>query len=117
MGSLPGPARRPDQAAFTARFEREVVFFHRQTRTLVCADALLNLSTHPSRVTRVAAFLMGKTRPGKGYLERIAVRDWALGKKQFARILEWDIDGVVLAHGALLTSGGHQAVRKAYAWL
>jgi hypothetical protein len=39
-----------DQASFTARFEREVVFFHRKTPTLICADALLNLSAHPSKV-------------------------------------------------------------------
>ncbi len=106
-----------DQAAFTARFEREVVFFHRKTRTLVCADALLNLSTHPSRMTRLAAFLMGNSGPGKGYLERIAVRDWALGRRQVDRILEWNIEGIVLAHGALVPRGGRDAMRDAYGWL
>lgn len=106
-----------DQAAFTARFEKEVVFFHKKTKTLVCADALLNLSKHPSRMTRLAAFLMGNSAPGKGYLERIAVRDWALGRKQVDRILEWDIDGIVLAHGAMVPHGGHAAMRDAYTWL
>jgi hypothetical protein len=106
-----------DQAAFTARFEREVVFFHEKTKTLVCADALLNLSKHPSRLTRAAAFLMGNSAPGKGYLERIAVRDWKLGRKQVDRILEWDIDGIVLAHGAMVPHGGHDVVRDAYTWL
>jgi hypothetical protein len=106
-----------DQAAFTARFEREVVFFHRKTRTLVSADVLLNLSTHPARMTRLVAFLMGNNGPGKGYFERIAVRDWALGRKQVDRILDWDIDGVVLAHGALLAHDGRDAVRAAYTWL
>ena len=106
-----------DQAALTARFEREVVFFHKKTRTLVCADALLNLSTHPSRMTRVAAFLMGNTAPGKGYLERIAVRDWSLCRKQVDRILEWDIERIALAHGAPVTTGGHEVMRAAYGWL
>jgi hypothetical protein len=106
-----------DQAEFTARFEREVVFFHRKTRTLVSADALLNLSTHPSRLTRLVALVMGNSGPGKGYFERIAVRDWALGRKQVDRILQWDIDGVVLAHGALVARGGSEAVRAAYEWL
>ena len=84
---------------------------------MVCADALINLSKHPSPVTRAAAFLMANTGPGKGYLERIAVRDYALGRKQVDRILEWDIDGVVLAHGGLIEHGGREAVRDAYRWL
>jgi hypothetical protein len=106
-----------DQAAFTARFEHEVVFFHRKTRTLVCADALLNLSQHPSRWTRFVARMVANTAPGKGYLERIAVQDWALGRKQVRRILEWDIDGIVLAHGAMVPHEGTRVVREAYAWL
>ncbi len=106
-----------DQAPFTSRFEREIVFFHRKTRTLVCADALINLSKHPSRATRIAATLMMNTGPGKGYLERIAVRDKALGRKQVDRILRWDIGGIVLAHGALVPRDGARVVREAYAWL
>jgi hypothetical protein len=106
-----------DQAPFTSRFEREVVFLHRKTRTMVCADAMLNLSKHPSAVTRAAAFLMANTAPGAGYLERVAVRDWALGRKQVDRILAWDFDGVVLAHGGMLPRGGREALRDAYHWL
>jgi hypothetical protein len=106
-----------DQASLTARFEREIVFFHRKTRTLVCADALLNLSRHPSRLTRSVALLMANTGPGKGYLERVAVRDKALGRRQIDRILEWDIDGVVLAHGELVPHSGRETVRSAYSWL
>lgn len=119
LGDAPQPlwADDLDQAAFTSRFENEVVFFHKKTRTLIVADALLNLSRHPSRVTRAAAFLMANTSPGSGYLERIAVRDWALGRKQVDRILQWDIDGITLAHGGLVAHGGRDAVRSAYHWL
>lgn len=106
-----------DQAPFTARFEREVVFFHRATRTLVCADALLDLSRHPSRLTRFVALLMANRAPGKGYLERVAVRDRALARRQVERILAWDIEGIVLAHGGLVHTGGRETVRDAYAWL
>jgi len=106
-----------DQLFFSARFEKEVVFFHRQSRTLVTADILLNLSEHPSRLTRISAFLMGNTGPGKGYLERIAVRDWKLGRKQVDRMLEWDIERILIAHGALIESNGREVLRDAYAWL
>lgn len=106
-----------DQVFFSARFEKEVVFFHRKSRTMICADALINLSEHPSRVTRAVAFLMANTAPGKGWLERFAVRDRAAARAQIARILAWDIDGIVLAHGALVEHGGREVVRAAYAWL
>jgi hypothetical protein len=106
-----------DQVDFSARFEKEVVFFHRAARTLICADALLNLSEHPSRVTRAAAFLMGNSAPGKGYLEFFAVRNRALAKKQVERMLEWDIERILLAHGGLVERDGHEALREAYAWL
>lgn len=106
-----------DQAAFTSRFEHEVVFLHRKTRVMICADALLNLSSHPSRLTRVAAFLMANSGPGKGYLERIAVQDYKLGRRQVDRILEWDFDRILLAHGGLVERDGRDAMREAYRWL
>lgn len=106
-----------DQVNFSARFEREVVFFHRATRTMICADALLNLHRHPSRLTRIVALLMANTAPGKGWMERIAVKDWKLGRRQVDRILEWDIDKVVLAHGTLVEGDGRRVVREAYSWL
>lgn len=106
-----------DQAPFTARFEREVVFYHRATKTFVCADALIHLSTHESLATRVVAGLMRNTGPGKGWVERFAVRDHGLGRAQVERILSWDIEGLVLAHGALVPRGGHAAILDAYRWL
>jgi hypothetical protein len=106
-----------DQASFTARFEHEIVVFHRKTRTMICADAILNLSQHPSRITRTCAFLMANTAPGKGYLERIAVRDWKLGRGQVDRILEWDIERIALAHGASIVREGRRVIREAYDWL
>jgi hypothetical protein len=119
LGDTPHPlwADTLDQAPFTARFEREVVFFHRASRTMVCADALLNLSTHPSRLTRAVASLMRNTAPGKGWMERIAVTDWKLGRRQVDRLLDWDIDRVVLAHGALVERDGREVLRDAYRWL
>jgi hypothetical protein len=106
-----------DQAELTARFEREIVFLHRASRTLVCADALLNLSTHPSRRTRWVARLMANDAPGKGWMERFAVKDRALCRRQIDRILEWDIERIALAHGAPVLGDGHEAVREAYVWV
>jgi len=106
-----------EQVYFSARFEREVVFFHRATRTLICLDALLNLSEHPKRTTRAVAALLANTAPGKGYLERVAVGNRATARREANRILEWDIDGIILAHGGLVHRDGRRVFREAYAWL
>jgi hypothetical protein len=105
------------QIFFSARFEKEVVFFHEATGTLITADVLLNLRHHPSAMTRLVALLMGNTAPGKGYFERVAVRDWKLGRRQVDRILEWQFERIVLAHGALVEHAGREVLREAYAWL
>jgi len=119
LGDEPHPLWQSelDQVAFTARFEREVVFFHEKSRTMICADALLNLRRHPSRLTRAAALLMGNLAPGKGWLEYWAVRDRKAARRQVDRMLEWDIERIVLAHGALVDRGGREVLRDAYAWL
>jgi hypothetical protein len=110
-------AKDLDQVYFSSRFEHEVVFFHRATRTFICLDALLNLSTHPKFTTRLVARLMWNNAPGKGYLERIAVGHRATARREVRRILEWDFDGVILAHGGLVPRDGHRVFREAYAWL
>src|SRR5690606_24573707 len=84
-------ARDLDQVYFSARRENEVVFFHRKSRTMICADALLNLSGHPSPSTRLVARVMGNRAPGLGWPERFMVRDRRVARRQVDRILAWDI--------------------------
>jgi hypothetical protein len=119
LGDEPHPiwAGDLDQVYFSARFEHEVVFFHRASRTMICADALLNLSRHPSLLTRAVAGLMGNSAPGRGWVERIAVRDHRKGRAEVDRMLRWDIDRITLAHGEQVRQGGHEVLRAAYAWL
>src|SRR5262249_5226839 len=74
-------ARDLEQVYFSSRRENEVVFFHRRTRTMICSDALLNLSTHAKRATRAVARLIGNTAPGVGHLERVMIRDRKLARR------------------------------------
>lgn len=105
------------QVYFSARRENEVVFFHPRTRTLVCADALLNLSTHDRASTRAVARLMRNTAPGVGWLEPLMIRDRRVARRQVDRILAWDFDRAVLSHGAPLETRAHHLMQQAYAWL
>jgi hypothetical protein len=110
-------ARDLDQVYFSARRENEVVFFHAKSRTMICSDALLNLSGHASATTRFVARLTGNLEPGAGWPERFMIRNRRLARRQADRILAWDIDKIVLAHGDVVERDGREVVRRAYAWL
>jgi hypothetical protein len=107
-----------DQVFFGARpFENEVVFFHRPSRTLVCADAVFNLANHPSRLTRYVARAMGNWQPGPTLFERVLIRDRAAARAQIDRMLAWNPARIVLAHGDLVERDGADVLRRGYAWL
>lgn len=107
-----------DHVHFGARsLENEVVFFHRKTKTIVCADMIFNLANHPSRTTRVVTRMLGQKEPGATWLERILIRDRKSARSQIDRMLEWGADRIVLAHGDLILQDGNEVVRRAYAWV
>lgn len=107
-----------DQVFFGAwGMANEVVFFHRESRTIVSSDFMFNLGTHPSGMTRVLASLAGQRKPGVTLLEKLLIRDRTGAKEQVGRIVGWGAERVVLAHGDILTADGAEAVRNAYAWL
>jgi hypothetical protein len=119
LGDQPHPiwAGELEPVYLSARRENEVDFFHAPTKTLIVADAMLNLADHDFASTRLAARLMGNTGPGLGWLEPFMIRDRKLARRQADRILAWDFDRAVLSHGTMLDAGAREAFRRAYAWL
>ena len=120
LGDTPEPEWRGelDQVFFGARsLENEVVFFHRATRTIVLADAIFNLGTHPSAFTRLVARLLGNREAGATWLERLLIRDRAAARAQIDRMLAWNAERIVLAHGDPIAHDATAVIRRAYAWL
>ena len=108
-----------DQLYFRGRpFENEVVFLHRASRTLVLCDLAFNFGPSAPIVTRLVMRLFG------GYgsfrttrLDPLLIRDRHAARQSLERILAWDFDRIVIAHGEVLESGGPGALRAVYAWL
>jgi len=120
LGDEPHEAWRGeiDQVWFSARsLEDEVVFLHPRSRTLVCADMVFNLSRHPSLLTRAVAWASGNHGPGATYLERLLIRDRRAARAQMDRMLAWDFERILLAHGEPVLAGGREVLRRAYEWL
>lgn len=121
LGDVPEPEWRADldQVFFGARtMENEVVFFHRATRSIVLCDAIFNLGTHPSLLTRAVSFmLMGTTKAGATFLEHIMMRQRAAARAQVDRMIAWNAERIVLSHGDMIPTGATDVLRRAYAWL
>jgi len=107
------------QTFFRGRpYENEVVFFHRASRTLILCDLAFNFGPAAAAPTRLLMRLLrsyGRFGPSK--LDPWLIRDRDAARKSLERILTWDFDRVVVAHGEILESGGREALRAGYAWL
>ena len=108
-----------DQVFFRGRpYENEVVFFHRASRTLIMCDLAFNFGPRAAPPTRLLMRLLrsyGRFGPSK--LDPLLIRDRRAARQSLERILAWDFDRVVVAHGDVLESGGREALRQGYAWL
>ena len=96
-------------------FENEVTFLHRPSRTLVLCDLAFNFGPHAPPATRLLLRLVGGYgRFGPTRLDPILIRDRPAARQSFERILAWDFDRVVIAHGEVLEAGGPAALRVGY---
>lgn len=96
----------------------EVVFFHRQSRTLLIADICEYFGPHsPSKLTRALAYIAGM------YNRPIMPPDWRFTfwnktalRESLHEIMMWDFSRIILAHGKLITSGAKAVFKEAFSW-
>ena len=107
------------QTFFRGRpYENEVVFFHRASRTLILCDLAFNIGPRNAAITRWLMWLIrsyGRFGPSK--LDPWLIRDRTAARASLERILEWDFDRVIVAHGEIVQAGARAALREGYAWL
>jgi hypothetical protein len=108
-----------DQTFFRGRpYENEVVFHHRASRTLVLCDLAFNFGPSAPFATRMwMRLIRSYGRFGPSTLDPLLIRDRAAARASLERILAWDFDRVIVAHGDVLETGGHAQLARGYAWL
>ncbi len=80
----------------------ESVFFHRVSRTLICADFFFNIRAEPSLPTRLLYRMLGVYgRPAQSWFFRKATDRRAI-RPQLDAILAWDIQRICMSHGDVL---------------
>jgi len=99
-------------------YENEVVCFHRASRTLILCDIAFNFRRGTPPLTRMLVGLIGSyDRFGPSKLDPLLIRDRPAARESLEKILAWDFDRVIVAHGDVLETGGHEALRRGYQWL
>lgn len=120
LGDEPHPlwAGQVEQVHFAAKtLEDEVVFFVPAARTILCADLIFHLSVHPDPLTRLVAFGLANRGPMATWMEPFLIRDRPAARRQVDRMLAWDTEAILLAHGACVEADGRGVIERAYAWL
>lgn len=111
-----------DQSIFRgSRFMDEVVFFHRKSATLILADLIENFELNKvSKPFGLLLKLAGCSDPdGKAPLD---LRATFWGNKEQARksrdrILQWEPQKIILAHGRWYRENGTAELHRAFRWL
>lgn len=108
-----------DQTVFRGnRLAEEIEFLHRPSRTLILTDLCLHVGPGWPLLTRFVAWALGvHGRLGVTRDFRWATRDPAASRAAAERILAWDFDRVIVAHGDIVETDGAPALRRALDWL
>jgi hypothetical protein len=113
-----------DQAWFRGSFAMdEIVFFHRPSGTAIVADLIQTFSDRFLRKHwgwfRFLARLDGLTQDQAG-----APREWRLSfinrapaRRARAKVLSWNCQRVIVAHGEWVRADGHALLQKSFRWL
>ncbi len=95
---------------------REIVFYHRVSRTLIVADLIMNfreesLPFMTRFVFKKMGLLNGPTLPTDF---NPSAQEKAQVRLSVKRILEWDFDKIILSHGELVPQDGKKVFQEAF---
>lgn len=92
----------------------EAVLLHRATRTLIVTDLIFNMKRPQGFLTPIMFRLMGSYRKfAVSSMWKRMVGDRAAFKASLEKILAWEFDRLVMAHGSIVEGGGKAKLRAA----
>jgi hypothetical protein len=96
----------------------EVEFLHKKSHTLVVADFIQNYRA------KAGGFLGNRTKRIGGVLNggvpldiRLSFTNRKLGRRLLRKLLSWDFDQLIVAHGVCMEQDAKAFVRNAFRWL
>ncbi|NJM75957.1 MAG: DUF4336 domain-containing protein [Acaryochloridaceae cyanobacterium RU_4_10] len=93
----------------------ECVFFHSVSHTLILTDAAFHFDESFSAIVQLATKVLGGYKSlSPSLLERIATTEKEKVKKLVEKILSWDFERVVMAHGSVIEHDGKEKFKQGY---
>jgi hypothetical protein len=122
LGDSPedGWAADLDQLVFRGNpFGLEVMFYHRKARTVMLDDFIQNFPPKEGKPIRNAFFKMiGVSSPGGVGMDiRLAFINRKLARQSLEKLLSWDFDRLIIAHGPCVQKDAKSYIRQAFKWL
>jgi hypothetical protein len=123
LGNTPPQAwsRDLDQLIFKGNaLIEETEFFHPASRTLIMGDFIQNHRPRPGRpLLNLLLRLAGVAYPHGGVPRdiRLTFLHRKLARESLARLLSWDFDKLILAHGVCIENDAKRFVQQAFRWL
>ena len=98
----------------------EVLFFHPSTHTVLLDDIIMrNPVMEGKPVTNLIFKLGGVQYPDGGVTMdmKMTFINRSLARQSLARLLSWDFDKLIIAHGPCIESDAKQYIKRAFQWL
>ena len=114
----PAWAADVDQVLFQTAYQEEAIFFHRRSQTLIVTDLLESVWPEDAWHYRLFARVAGTWRfPTLTRDQRLSVFRRRRARNVVRRILLWDFNKIVLAHGRLVTEDAKEVLQDGMRWL
>jgi hypothetical protein len=101
------------------RFIWEVAFFHKATKTLILVDLIENFTNQTEDVNwslkfwfKVVFRMWENPKPAPEY--QLGWKDKKAARRSLMKILEWDFDRIIIAHGDLIEENARQVALNAW---
>jgi len=98
----------------------EVMFLHKPSRTLILDDLIQNVPPLKGSPVRNAIFRLGGVAYPDGGVPRdgrLTFVHRGLARESLEKLLSWDFDKLILAHGVCIEEDAKPFVERAFAWL
>jgi hypothetical protein len=110
-----------DQFVFRGNFFIEEIFFlHKKSRTVIVGDFIQNHRLEKGRPFLNALLkLAGVAYPNGGVPRdiRLSFTNRKLARQSLEKLLSWDFDKLIIAHGVCIEKDAKQFVERAFRWL
>ena len=95
----------------------EVVFFHKESKTLLLTDAAFHF-VPTSKLATFFAKLVGVFGVlGPTLAEKLAIKNRQATREALQKVLEWPFETVVMAHGQIVNTQAKEKLKAGYDWL